>query len=86
LREEELGVGQEIEEEDASEAKAGKGRDRDEEEDEDEDEDDEEGGDGGVTRCVCGDDSKLSRLAHEKNEGETNSVPLREQTRRCRVA
>ncbi|GAA5823550.1 hypothetical protein JCM5353_006302 [Sporobolomyces roseus] len=58
LREEELGVGQEIEEEDASEAKAGKGRDRDEEEDEDEDEDDEEGGDGGVTRCVCGDDNE----------------------------
>ncbi|BGP40927.1 Histone deacetylase complex subunit [Rhodotorula kratochvilovae] len=52
LREDELGVGAELAEEDMLEAQEGDGA-------QDEDDDDEgEEGDGGVTRCVCGEDNE----------------------------
>lgn len=50
LREEDLGVGNDLGEEEEDEGEG----------DENEDGEDEEDGDGGVTRCVCGDDSALT--------------------------
>ena len=53
LREEELGVGGELAEEDMLEA----GEDPAGADDDDDDDDEGDEGDGGVTRCVCGEDS-----------------------------